>query len=78
MESCGLIHLKFYSLDESEASVTNSTGKVRYFGVLHIEDINWISPNGRNLIHDDMKRRGLNLTLGKLTPPLVANCRFTF
>lgn len=67
MESRGLMSfiLISYSLDESEASVSKSTGKVRYFGALHIEDLSWISPNGRRLIQDDMKRRGLNLTLGK-------------
>lgn len=65
MEPRGLISLVFYSLDESEASVSESTGKVMYFGALHIEDINWISPSGRRLLHDDMKRRGISFTLGK-------------
>jgi hypothetical protein len=71
MEPRGLISLIFYSLDESEASINKSTKKIkfRYFGAFHVEDLSWISPTGRRLIHDDMRRRGLNLTLGKSTPP---------
>ncbi|KAF9786950.1 hypothetical protein BJ322DRAFT_1052869 [Thelephora terrestris] len=56
-------------LDESEASISKTHGKVRYFGTLYIEDLNWISPKGRSLIHDDMQRRGLNLTLESIYGP---------
>lgn len=65
----GLISLISYRLDESEASIRKSAGKFVYFGAIHIEDLNWISPNGKRLIYDDMRRRGLNTTLGKYTPP---------
>ena len=60
-----LISLTSSSLDESETSIKKFPGKVRYFGTLHIEDLTWISPKGRNLLKDDMKRRGLNLSLGE-------------
>lgn len=67
MEPQGLTPLIFYSLDESEASIRKYSGKskYRYFGVLHVEDINWISPDGRRLIQDDMRRRGFDPSLGK-------------
>ena len=56
------------SLDESEASITKKRiGQVKHFGILHIDDLNWISPNGRRLIHDDMRRLGLKFTLGNQT-----------
>ena len=51
-------------LDESESSISDSSGKFRYFGILHIEDLSWVSPTGRRLIQEDMKSRGINLTLG--------------
>ncbi|KAF9654361.1 hypothetical protein BDM02DRAFT_3264890 [Thelephora ganbajun] len=57
-------------LDESEASISKKpVGKVRYFGILYVEDLGWISPNGRRLIHDDMRRRGLKLTLESIYGP---------
>lgn len=57
------------SLDESEPSISKKrVGVVKYFGILYIEDLNWISPIGKSLIQDDMRRHGLRLTLGNQTP----------